>query len=89
MIAIDDSLRQRCLDNLTVVMSRTPLVSDPLPHFVVRGFFPDDVYDLLLQLLPQVSLYEPFACISRKIASTRLVGSRTSPAASTLTSFNP
>jgi len=61
MIAIDLSLRQYCLDHLAAIMSRTPLATDPFAHFVVRGFFPDDVYDALLQLLPQVSLYEPFA----------------------------
>src|SRR5262245_33964060 len=61
MIAIDLSLRQHCLDHLAAIMSLTPLATDPFPHFVVRGFFPDDVYRSLLQLLPQVSLYQPFA----------------------------
>src|SRR5262245_3059893 len=61
MIAIDLSLRQYCLDHLAAIMSVTPLATDPFPHFVVRGFFPQDVYDSLLRLLPRIALYEPFA----------------------------
>ena len=60
-VFIDSSLRRRCLDHLATAMSRTPLTADPFPHFVVRGFFPDDVYDSLLRSLPQLSLYAAFA----------------------------
>jgi hypothetical protein len=69
MFAIDFSLRQYCLDHLASIMSRTPLATDPFPHFVVRGFFPDDVYDSLLRLLPRISLYEPFAYEKHQSAS--------------------
>src|SRR5262245_2579787 len=61
MIAIDLSLRQYCLDHLAAIIPLTSLATDPFPHFVVRGFFPDDVYVALLHLLPRISLYEPFA----------------------------
>jgi len=60
MIDIDLSLRKRCLDHLAKVLAKTPLVIEPFPHFVVPGFFPDDVYDTLLELLPEISHYEPF-----------------------------
>jgi hypothetical protein len=62
MIAVDSILRRQCLDHLAAIMSQTPMVTNPFPHFVVRGFFPDDVYDDLLSLLPPLSLYEAFAC---------------------------
>jgi hypothetical protein len=60
MIDIDFSLRKCCLDHLTTALATTPLMIDPFPHFVARGFFPDDVYDTLLRLLPERSHYEPF-----------------------------
>lgn len=61
MIGIDLALRQRCLDHLAEMLADTSLVTDPFPHFVVHGFFPDDVYDTLLEFLPSLSLYDPFA----------------------------
>lgn len=60
MIDIDLSLRKRCLDHLASALAATPLMIDPFPYFVVRGFFPNDVYDTLLRSLPDLSNYEAF-----------------------------
>lgn len=61
MLNIDYSLRRRCLEHLADVIDRAPLSTDPFPHFVVRGFFPADVYPAVLELLPDSAAYRPFA----------------------------
>src|SRR5579872_1320366 len=61
MLDIDYSLRRRCLEHLADVIDRAPLSTDPFPHFVVRGFFPADVYPAVLELLPDLASYRPFA----------------------------
>jgi hypothetical protein len=61
MFDIDFLKRRRCLEHLADVIDRAPLVLSPFPHFVVRPFFPADVYAALLDLLPGGDLYRPFA----------------------------
>src|SRR5262249_54331476 len=57
MFDIDFSQRRRCLDHLAAAIGRTPLATEPFPHFIVRGFFPADVYSALLDLLPWPASY--------------------------------
>src|SRR5262249_23153467 len=61
MFNIIPALRRRCLNHLAATIARTPLATDPFPYFVVRGFFPADVYATLLEFLPDRALYEAFA----------------------------
>jgi hypothetical protein len=61
MADLDLSLRQRCLDHLTAAIDKVAAVADPFPHFVVKEFFPEDVYQDLLRKLPDTALYEPFS----------------------------
>jgi hypothetical protein len=61
MADLDLSLRKRCLDHLASVVSKVPAVAEPFPHVVVKGFFPEDVYQDLLRKLPGTGLYEPFS----------------------------
>jgi hypothetical protein len=61
MADLDLALRKLCLDHLTAAIEKVAVVAEPFPHFVVNGFFPDDVYQDLLRLLPPASLYEPFS----------------------------
>jgi hypothetical protein len=61
MFDIDFSQRRRCLDHLAAAIGRTPLAIEPFPHFVVRGFFPADVYGALLDLRPAAGSYGDFS----------------------------
>jgi hypothetical protein len=61
MADLDLLLRKLCLDHLAAAINRVPASTAPFPHFVVSGFFPDDVYQDVLRLLPATALYEPFS----------------------------
>ena len=60
MADLDLSLRKLCLDHLAAAIDDAPALIEPFPHFRVKGFFPDDVYQDVLRLLPATALYEPF-----------------------------
>ncbi len=60
MADLDLALRKLCLDHLTAAIDHVAAVVEPFPHFVVREFFPDEVYQDLLRELPDTALYEPF-----------------------------
>lgn len=50
----------RCLRHIVEVVNDASVSVDPFPHFLIRGFLPDDVYRDLLKHLPPDELYEPF-----------------------------
>ena len=49
-----------CIDHLTRELTRVEVQLDPFPHFVLRPFFPEKIYALLLHNLPAQEHYHPF-----------------------------
>ena len=46
---------------MVAAVERSAADSDPFPHVIVAGIFPDDLYQELLAKLPAAGEYEPFA----------------------------
>ncbi|HWL07943.1 MAG TPA: hypothetical protein VNQ76_06045 [Planctomicrobium sp.] len=53
-------LRQEIVRHTVKAIESTPVSTDPFPHFHVTGFFPDKVYQRLLDSLPDVAHYQVF-----------------------------
>lgn len=54
-------IHERSLKHMVSAVALAAAESDPFPHVIVHGLFPDDVYGQMLSLLPEASAYEPFA----------------------------
>jgi hypothetical protein len=53
----DPALRQAILQHMLAAIAATPVLDDPFPHIIVRGFFPESVYQRLLEYLPDTTQY--------------------------------
>ncbi|MFT5522979.1 MAG: hypothetical protein ACI9HK_000923, partial [Pirellulaceae bacterium] len=53
-------LFEYCLDHVVRKIETLEVSMDPFPHFLLSGFFPDDVYSELLQRLPATEHYKKF-----------------------------
>jgi hypothetical protein len=62
---LHDPLRRdicaQAVQHMVRAVEQTPAESDPFPHFIVRGIFPEGIYSELLAQLPEPDMYEPFA----------------------------
>ncbi len=57
---MSSALCARMVTHMVESVRQTPSDAEPFPHIIVRNFFPADVYDDLLSLLPDEDQYEPF-----------------------------
>jgi hypothetical protein len=57
----DAAFSHRIVSHMVDRIEATPLLQDPFPYFVARGFLPDDVYSQLLAHLPDVQHYKDFS----------------------------
>ena len=57
----DNPLCRSILEHVLAAIGATPVQTHPFPHIVVRGFFPADVYQRLLENLPSADAYEAFS----------------------------
>ncbi len=57
MPTVSCSILEHCLH----VVAAAAVHHDPFPHFLIDGFFPEEVYRELLASLPDAGLYEPMA----------------------------
>jgi hypothetical protein len=58
--AMRSEIRQAALSHMLGVVARARVESQPFPHFIVEGFFPDELYREILAALPDARLYEEF-----------------------------
>jgi hypothetical protein len=58
---MSSALSARILTHTVESVRQTPTDVEPFPHIIIRNFFPADVYDDLLNLLPSDDQYEPFS----------------------------
>ena len=58
--ACRQSVYSHCLSHILSVVENCDVFREPFPHFMIRGFFPDDVYRRMVELLPQRSHYSEF-----------------------------
>src|SRR5690554_3437881 len=54
-------LRDHILSHMVAAVNAAAFSDDPFPHFVTRGFMPDDAYAKLLEMLPADEHYTPFS----------------------------
>ncbi len=59
-LPFDSALRMRIVEHLVGAVDSIALVTEPFPHVLLPGFFPNDVYERLLNSFPPQVLYEPF-----------------------------
>ena len=59
--SVDLELFRRVVDHMVAAADAAPSMDDPFPHTLIRGLFPDDVYDRLQSLLPDPSQYKRFS----------------------------
>ncbi len=59
-VSLDVALRDRLVMHLVQRVNAICMSGDPFPHVVVPGFFPDETYHAMLNLLPAPECYEPF-----------------------------
>ena len=59
--SVDLELFRRVVDHMVAAADAAPSMADPFPHTLIRGLFPDDVYDRLQQCLPRPSQYKKFS----------------------------
>jgi hypothetical protein len=57
---VDASLREELVNYCAQRIADTEFSSEPFPHFVVAGFFPEDIYSELVENLPDQNQYEAF-----------------------------
>lgn len=57
----DAAFSQRLASHMVECIESSPLLREPFPHFVARGFLPEDVYSQVLAHLPDVQHYKDFA----------------------------
>lgn len=55
------SLTEYIVAHMVRAVASTPALAEPFPHFSVTGFFPSDVYEELLSLLPEPAMYDTVA----------------------------
>lgn len=55
---MSSALCARIVTHMVESVRQTPTDDEPFPHIIVRNFFPADVYDDLLKLLPNDDQYE-------------------------------
>ena len=60
-VGAQPSIRSYILNHLLESLRRTPTHDAPFSHFYVENVFPDDIYEQLLDLLPDPSLYRPLS----------------------------
>ncbi|MEZ6060320.1 MAG: hypothetical protein R3C19_08170 [Planctomycetaceae bacterium] len=58
---IRDHVFQQCRDHILAAVNDCEVADDPFPHFMIRGFFPEDVYADILQRLPERRQYAGFS----------------------------
>jgi hypothetical protein len=51
---------QQCNGHMIDAVEACDVLSDPCPHFILRGILPDDVYRAALNFLPDKGQYDPF-----------------------------
>lgn len=56
----DPGLRAHIISHAVRAVEKTPMQSNPFPHFSTQGFLPEDVYRDLLNQFPPMDLYEVF-----------------------------
>jgi hypothetical protein len=61
MLSFDSVIRSRIVGHFQEIVAATPLEKDPFPHVVIRSFFPEKVFDQMLEALPPYDQFEPFA----------------------------
>jgi hypothetical protein len=61
MLSYDSALRERILDHFRHVVGATPLETEPFPHVLIRPFFPERLFDDLLEAMPSYEEFEAFA----------------------------
>ncbi len=57
----DPRLQQQILGHILKTVDSAPLLEDPYPHFMVKSFFPTDVYAHLQSFLPDEEHYAEFS----------------------------
>ena len=60
-VGVQPGIRSYILTHLLESLRRTPADDAPFSHFYVENIFPDDIYEQLLDLLPDPSLYKPLS----------------------------
>jgi len=52
---------ESAVSHMIAAVERSPLETEPFPHFFVAGLFPRDIYEEMLAELPEPALYEAFS----------------------------
>lgn len=55
--AATETVRDSVIAHLTSVLDDTEVIAEPFSHFYLEGVFPDDVYDQILDGMPDPGLY--------------------------------